>query len=529
MTESHHTQHLTLIVDGGYLFRTLRDVLGRSLSPDERVDLDRLKRHAASMRSDGYFVDARYFDRRRPNADSFYNKLESLRYTLTLSSDRSYDSPQPAKDNILAELESLRATDHDILYVGGYSYNGKLTAALNNLRKRPDGSPRSVTIAHFERSTNFNNDDFPLLDIVDDINAAPSHVYAEADVAAYRASNNRPIDQGGEADENETALGAALQAARETAADTQSQNAVSDQPAPSPYPPGYLEANQGFHPDDSADERPPTDEASPEPKPKPQPPQARQTDSAPLAKPRGLLILIDLENIDGTLAELIDPKPLSRQTRPQWEELHEFAKQYAADGSPLIRAFLQDIGNVKGFAGYLRSIGFEPVLLQRESRPDNPHRARSVVDEAICKNLAAVRDRSVDVLVVSHDGDYYDDLEALHESDPDRRIGVVGFVELMNARYSTRWIERIDLERDVRAFDYQLPNRSTPVAVTTVDDYDPAASLDLFGTAPTPLNTRLPASVDPLAAAIAAPLGQKTRPNTTTSSHHAPSSRATPP
>lgn len=528
MTEKHHTQHLTLLVDGGYLFRALRDVLGRPPAPGERVDLDRLKRHAASMRPDGYFVDARYFDRRRRNADSFYNKLESLRYTPTLSSDRDYDSPQPAKDNILAELESLRATDHDILYVGGYSYNGKLTAALNNLRKRPDGSPRSITIAHFERSTDFDNEGFPLLDIINDINAAPSHVYAEADITAYRASSNRSIDQGGDADthENETALSAALQTARETATNAQSQNAVSDQPAPSPYPSGYLEANQGFRPDSSADERPPTDESPPEPEPTPQPPETPNIAATSPAKPRSLLVLIDLENIDGALADLIRPKPLSRQTRPQWEKLHEFVEQRAHDNLFVIKAFLQDSGNAKGFAGYLRSIGFEAVLLQRESRADDPYRPRSVVDEAICKNLAAVRDRSVDVLVVSHDGDYYDDLEALRESDPDRRIGVVGFLELMSARYSTHWIERIDIERDVRAFDYQIPNRIT---VTTVDDYDPTASLDVFDTAPALPSTSLPASVDPLATVVAAPLGQKTRPNTTSSSHHAPSSRDAPP
>lgn len=508
MTESHHTQHLTLIVDGVYLFHAPGDVLGHPPAPDERVDLDRLKRHAASMRPAGYFVDARYFDHRRRNADSFYSKLEHLSYTLTLSSDRDYDSPQPAKDNILAELESLRATDHDILYVGGYSYNGKLTAALNHLRKRPDGSPRNIAIAHFERSTDFENEDFPLLDIVNDIKAVPSHVYAEADVAAYRASNNRPTDQGGDADESETALGAAFQAARETAADAQSHDEVPDQPALPRYPPGYLEANQGFRPDGSADERPLTDESPPEPEPTPQPPETPNIAATSPAKPRSLLVLIDLENIDGALADLIRPKPLSRQTRPQWEKLHEFVEQRAHDNLFVIKAFLQDGEKEKGFAGYLRSIGFEAVLLQREPRLEEPHRQRSVVDEAICKNLAAVRDRQVDVLVVSHDGDFYDDLEVLRESDPERRVGVVGFVELMNARYSTQWIERIDLEREVRAFDYRLPSRSAPVTITRVDDYDPAASLDVFTAEPALAGGRSERFAA-RATAIAVALGQK--------------------
>ena len=174
----------------------------------------------------------------------------------------------------------------------------------------------------------------------------------------------------------------------------------------------------------------------------------------------------------------------------------------------MIKAFLQDGEKEKGFAGYLRSIGFEAVLLQREPRLEEPHRQRSVVDEAICKNLAAVRDRRVDILVVSHDGDYYEDLEVLRDSDPERRVGVVGFVELMNARYSTQWIERIDLEREVRAFDYRLPNRSTPVTVTRVDDYDPSASLDVFAAEPARAG-RLSEQFDARAAAIAVPLGQK--------------------
>lgn len=508
MVESNEPQRLALIVDGGYLFRALRDVLGRSPAAGERVDLDRIKRYAAAMRSGGYFVDARYFDRRQPQADSFYNKLESLRYRLTLNGDGDHDSPRPAKDNILAELESLRATDHDILYVGGHSYNGRLSTALNNLRQRADGSPRSITIAHFKHSTNVDNDGFRLLDIVDDINAVPSHVYTEADVAAHRTSDSRSADQGGDGHENETALGAALRAALGSTSDSQSQHEAPDRLGPSPYPSGYLEANRGFQPSDGAGEGPPSDEAPLEPEPTPQPPPARNADGAPPAKTRGLLVLVDLENIDGALAEIIQPKPLNRQTRPDWNKLREFVEQRAHDGLFVIKAFLQDGEKEKGFAGYLRSIGFEAVLLQREPRLEEPHRQRSVVDEAICKNLAAVRDRRVDILVVSHDGDYYDDLEVLHESDPERQVGVVGFVELMNARYSTQWIERIDLEREVGAFDYRLPNRSTPVTVTRVDDYDPSASLDVFAAEPVRVG-RLSEQFAAGAAAIAVPLGQK--------------------
>ena len=103
MTESSATQRLALIVDGGYLFHALRDVLGRPRRPTNA--LTRIGPIPTSMRSDGY------------------------------------------------------------------SCKDKLTATLNNICKRPDGSPRSIIIAHFKRRANFENSGFHLLDIVDHINA----------------------------------------------------------------------------------------------------------------------------------------------------------------------------------------------------------------------------------------------------------------------------------------------------------------------------------------------------------------------
>ena len=88
---------------------------------------------------------------------------------------------------------------------------------------------------------------------------------------------------------------------------------------------------------------------------------------------------------------------------------------------------------------------------------------------------------------------------------------MIGFVELMSAKYQAPWIERIDLERDVHAFSYELPNRLKPV--TAVDDYDPTASLGAFDTpgAPGAPPSDHPLSwANPRIAAIAAASGQKT-------------------
>ena len=503
-----------MIVDGGYLFHALRDVLRRPPDKDERADLEQIKHYAAAMRPGGYFVAARYFDYRpqRGNADPFYAALQRMGYRVTLTGGEARDTQQEPKGNIIAELEALREIGDDILYVGGYSYGGTITAALNSLRLRSDGSPRNITVACYRLRTDFDNQGFRLLDIVDDVEACSPQVYAESADGSFRSKSYVSVDAQSlpGAKGNETAFSAAYRAALEPESESQAQDRASGHPAPSPDPGGYLDADRSRQPEASAHRSPPVEESAPEPVTATEPSPTRTVDGAPLGELGGLLVLIDHENIDGVLAELIDPRPLSRQTRPEWEKLLEFVQQHAEGAPFVIMSFLQDGEKEKGFAGYLRSIGFEAVLLQREPSARNPGRRRSVVDEAIRKSLVAARDRRVDVIVVSHDGDYYGDLEALHEAEPQRRIGMIGFVELMNAAYLSEWIERIDLERDVHAFSYELPNRSTPVTLTTADDYDPTASLDAFDSPGAPPSDPLLSWDNPRIAAIAATPGQKT-------------------
>lgn len=513
MTEDHSTEHLTMIVDGDYLFRALRDVLGHPPDKDERANPEQLKHYAAAMRPGGYFVAAHYFDYRqqRGNADPFYAALQHMGYRVTLTGSEARDTQQKPKGNIIAELEALRETGDDLLYVGGYSHGGSITAALNNLRLRSDGSPRNITVACYRLRTDFDNQDFRLLDIVDDVEACPPQIYAESADGSSCSKSYVSVDAQSPpgTEVNETAFSAAFRAALEPESEPQAQDRASDHSAPPPDPGGYLNADRSHPPEASAHRSTPVEESAPEPVTATEPSPTRTVHDAPPGELGGLLVLIDHENIDGALAELIDPRPLSRQTRPEWEKLFEFVQQ-RAEGAPfVIMSFLQDGEKEKGFAGYLRSIGFEAVLLQREPSARNPGRRRSVVDEAIRKSLVAARDRRVDIIVVSHDGDYYDDLEALHKAHPERRIGMIGFVELMNAAYLAEWIERIDLERDVHAFNYDLPNRSTPVTLTTADDYDPTTSLDAFDSPGAPQSDPLLSWDNPRIAAIAATPGQK--------------------
>ncbi|MEM9611212.1 MAG: nuclease, partial [Actinomycetota bacterium] len=73
------------------------------------------------------------------------------------------------------------------------------------------------------------------------------------------------------------------------------------------------------------------------------------------------------------------------------------------------------------------------------------------------------------VLLVSHDGDFAEDLSSL-ASDPDRRVGLMAFEELVSS--SLRDIDRLeifDLEHDVEAFEIDLPR----VRVIPLAEFDP--------------------------------------------------------
>ena len=466
MQEQRGTDQLAMLIDGESLYRALGRLLGRRPSSADNADMEKLVRYAERRREGGYVLTASYVARRQTStgAQRFYNRLEQLGYELHLAE-------QNTEGEIVAELERLCETDRDVLYIGCDSYAGEVTAALRNLHLRLNGSRRNVTVVHFDRRTDFTDEGLDTLDIVVDVGAVPSYVYREAD------EHDR-------------------------------------------YPAGYLDANRGFQPDEPAEETALGSalqaalEAKPELATTPiDGAEARDdVDQPPADEPRDLLVLIDFENIDGCLLEFIHPAPLNRQTRPNWEALRQFAEEQAHGGRIVIKGFLQDNGKVRGFADYLRSIRVDAVVLYPEPNVDDPARRRSVVDEAIDKDLAAAQKLNCDLMVVSHDGDFYDALEAAYNADPSRRIAMIGFIENMSHRYQAQWIERFDLERDVHAFSVPLRNRAKPVTVAAIDDYDPTASLsdvDLFGPIDAVRIEQMPKRPEPLAVAIAVVASQK--------------------
>ena len=128
--------------------------------------------------------------------------------------------------------------------------------------------------------------------------------------------------------------------------------------------------------------------------------------------------------------------------------------------------FLNGSGHLPmSFVQALTALDYRPVLL---SGPSDV----KVVDVAIQRTLEALAQRgSGDVLLASHDGDFAEQMTAL-VADPTRRVGVLGFRELISTQLSeltADGLEVFDLEDDVRAFTVALPR----VRVVPIEAFDP--------------------------------------------------------
>jgi uncharacterized protein len=133
--------------------------------------------------------------------------------------------------------------------------------------------------------------------------------------------------------------------------------------------------------------------------------------------------------------------------------------------------FLNASGHVPmPFVQALTALEFRPVLL---SGPP----AVKVVDVAIERTLEALAERgSGDVLLASHDGDFAPHIATLLRQG-DRRVGVLGFRELISgalAELTAEGLELYDLEDDVGAFTVALPR----VRVIPIEAFDPWPLLD---------------------------------------------------
>ncbi|MGB4780391.1 NYN domain-containing protein [Microbacterium sp.] len=175
-------------------------------------------------------------------------------------------------------------------------------------------------------------------------------------------------------------------------------------------------------------------------------------------------ILVDGENIDATLGGSILGRRPQPDERPRWDRLLAFlAERWQQEVRGLF--FLNATTHLPmPFVQALLALGYTPVPLS------GPPEAK-VVDLAIQRTLHALRARTADVVLVSHDRDFVDDLAELTDG---RRVGMLGFHEFRSGEFaSVPGIEFFDLEYDVHAFDAVLPR----VRVIPIEEFDPAQFL----------------------------------------------------
>lgn len=181
-------------------------------------------------------------------------------------------------------------------------------------------------------------------------------------------------------------------------------------------------------------------------------------------------VLVDGENVDGTLSTILNRPPQS-EDRPRWEMVHQFAERLWGGRTAKAMFFI----NVRPessvpwpFVQALLACHFHPVLL-------TGNEGHKVVDEGIEKTLTALSSREGDILLLSHDRDFCAPLARLGEDDA-RHIGVLAFKEYLAADYNhLPRLDIFDLERDARAFQNGPLPRMQP---TPIEEFDADFLLD---------------------------------------------------
>jgi putative heme uptake system protein len=182
---------------------------------------------------------------------------------------------------------------------------------------------------------------------------------------------------------------------------------------------------------------------------------------------RTTYLLVDGENIDATLGTSILGRRPHPEERPRWDRLLAFAADAWAQQVRGLFFLNASSGLPMSFVQALKAIGYQPVPLSGSAE-------EKVVDIAIQRTLQALLDRPDDVMLVSHDGDFLEDVDPL--LDGDRRVGVMAFAEFRNSGFTplqARGLQSFDLEHDVRAFTAPLPR----IRIIPIEEFDPTQFL----------------------------------------------------
>jgi putative heme uptake system protein len=179
---------------------------------------------------------------------------------------------------------------------------------------------------------------------------------------------------------------------------------------------------------------------------------------------RTTYLLVDGENIDATLGgNVLNHRP-NPEERPRWERVREFARQ--AWDQPVTALFFLNATSGQlpmTFVQALLALGYRPVPLAGSP-------GEKVVDIGIQRTLDAIGERTGDVLLASHDGDFLPHIERLLGGD--HRVGLIAFKEFVNSGFAPlrdAGLEVFDLEDDVNAFTSALPR----VRIIPIEAFDP--------------------------------------------------------
>ena len=178
-------------------------------------------------------------------------------------------------------------------------------------------------------------------------------------------------------------------------------------------------------------------------------------------------VLVDGENIDATLgASILGRRPQPAE-RPRWERLLAYVDERWGTQAQGLFFLAVSAELPMSFVQALVALGYRPIPLSGEV-------GDKVVDIAIQRTLQELRHRQADVVLVSNDGDFVDDVSALLGGS--RRVGLVGFDEFRNHAYTPlvgRGLETFDLEHDVQAFQSRLPR----IRIIPIEEFDPVEFL----------------------------------------------------
>jgi putative heme uptake system protein len=179
---------------------------------------------------------------------------------------------------------------------------------------------------------------------------------------------------------------------------------------------------------------------------------------------RTTYLLVDGENIDATLGgNVLNHRP-NPEERPRWERVREFARQ--AWDQPVTALFFLNATSGQlpmTFIQALLALSYRPVPLAGSP-------GEKVVDIGIQRTLDAIGNRTGDVLLASHDGDFLPQIERLLGGD--HRVGLIAFKEFVNSGFAPlrdTGLEVFDLEDDVNAFTSALPR----VRIIPIEAFDP--------------------------------------------------------